>query len=96
MMARDLIQYDFSCTLWAGNPCSYQREAVQIHCLSEHSSLCFPYLSAQLRTSEEFIHRRSSPPRMRRVVAVLLLVRVDWMQGVASLTKDIPFLNLTR
>ena len=54
------------------------------------------YLFAQLGASEEFIHRGSSPPRMRRVVSILLLVRVEWMQRVTSFTKDIPFLNLTR
>lgn len=52
------------------------------------------YLSAQLWASEEFIHRGSSPPRVRRVIAILLLIRVEWMHGVTSITKDISFLNL--
>lgn len=58
--------------------------------------LSVKYLSAQLGASEEFVHRGSSPPHMRRVIAVLLLIRVEWMQGVTSLTEDIPFLNLMR
>jgi len=33
---------------------------------------------------------------MRRVVAILLLVGVEWMQGVTSLAEDIPFLNLIK
>lgn len=33
---------------------------------------------------------------MRGVVAILILVGVEWMQGITSLTEDVPFLNLMR
>lgn len=59
---------------------------------------CARYLSAQLRASEEFVYRGSSPPRAWRVIAVLLLllVRVERLQRVTSLAEDIPFLSLKK